>query len=394
MASSKEYLDFVLEQLSDLDGITFRPMMGEYLLYVDGRLAGGVYDNRLLVKPVPSAAAYVGEPVYQLPYEGAKPMLFVENMDDRAWLAGLLRTMRDELPEPKKKTVKPVQKEERKMTDEVRLGNVMVDCGDEQTLQRFYGQLLNWETTTLFGRPAVRSAEGVVFLFCQEEDYVPPVWPEKDGCQQKQRHFDFQVDSVPEAVEKALELGAVKAPVQYGGEQFVTLLDPAGHPFCLCRKEKKVSTAAIRRVDSPEEKRRISREILESLPEWFGIPEAREEYIAESAGQTFFAAEKDENAVGFLCLKQTGPKTVELAVMGVRREAHRQGIGTALAEAAREEARRQGNTLMQVKTVAMGHYVEYDATNRFYQSLGFQELEIFPTLWGEKNPCQIYVMPL
>ena len=394
MASSKEYLDFVLEQLSDLDGITFRPMMGEYLLYVDGRLAGGVYDNRLLVKPVPSAAAYVGEPVYQLPYEGAKPMLFVENMDDRAWLAGLLRTMRDELPEPKKKTVKPVQKEERKMTDEVRLGNVMVDCGDEQTLQRFYGQLLNWETTTLFGRPAVRSAEGVVFLFCQEEDYVPPVWPEKDGCQQKQMHFDFQVDSVPEAVEKALELGAVKAPVQYGGEQFVTLLDPAGHPFCLCRKEKKVSTAAIRRVDSPEEKRRISREILESLPEWFGIPEAREEYIAESTGQTFFAAEKDENAVGFLCLKQTGPKTVELAVMGVRREAHRQGIGTALAEAAREEARRQGNTLMQVKTVAMGHYVEYDATNRFYQSLGFQELEIFPTLWGEKNPCQIYVMPL
>ena len=103
MASSKEYLDFVLEQLSDLDGITFRPMMGEYLLYVDGRLAGGVYDNRLLVKPVPSAAAFVGEPVYQLPDEGAKPMLFVENMDDRAWLAGLLRTMRDELPEPKKK---------------------------------------------------------------------------------------------------------------------------------------------------------------------------------------------------------------------------------------------------------------------------------------------------
>ena len=80
MASSKEYLDFVLEQLSDLDGITFRPMMGEHLLYVDG-----------------------GEPVYQLPDEGAKPMLFVENMDDRAWLAGLLRTMWDELPEPKKK---------------------------------------------------------------------------------------------------------------------------------------------------------------------------------------------------------------------------------------------------------------------------------------------------
>lgn len=102
MASSKEYLDFVLEQLSDLDGITFRPMMGEYLLYVDGRLAGGVYDNRLLVKPVPSAAAYVGEPVYQLPYEGAKPMLFVENMDDRAWLAGCCARCGTNCPNPRK----------------------------------------------------------------------------------------------------------------------------------------------------------------------------------------------------------------------------------------------------------------------------------------------------
>ena len=121
-----------------------------------------------------------------------------------------------------------------------------------------------------------------------------------------------------------------------------TLLDPAGHPFCLCRKEKKVSTAAIRRVDSPEEKRRISREILESLPEWFGIPEAREEYIAESAGQTFFAAEKDGSAVGFLCLKQTGPKAVELAVMGVCREYHRRGCGRALFAAARDRHRTGG----------------------------------------------------
>ena len=122
------------------------------------------------------------------------------------------------------------------MTDEVRLGNVMVDCGDEQTLQRFYGQLLNWETTTLFGRPAVRSAEGVVFLFCQEEDYVPPVWPEKDGCQQKQMHFDFQVPDIEEAVAEAIRLGARKTEAQFGTEDdvFVSMLDPAGHPFCLC----------------------------------------------------------------------------------------------------------------------------------------------------------------
>ena len=285
------------------------------------------------------------------------------------------------------------------MMKEVALGNIMVDCGDEKALQAFYGQMLNWESCVLFGRPAVRSAGGVVLLFCQEEDYVPPVWPEQDGCQQKQMHFDFQVDSVPEAVEKALRLGAVKAPAQYGGEEFVTMLDPAGHPFCLCRKaekkaEKNGCAALIRRVNSPEEKRRISREILESLPEWFGIPEARETYIAESAGQTFFAAEQGGNAVGFVCLKQTGAHAAELEVIGVRREYHRQGVGRALVEAAREEAGQQGNVFLQVKTVAMGRYPEYDATNRFYQSLGFQELEILPTLWGERNPCQIYVLAL
>ena len=103
MPSSREYLSYIMEQLAPLEGITTRQMMGEYIIYYQGKIAAELCDDRLLVKPVPSAAAYVGEPVYQLPYEGAKPMLFVENMDDRAWLAGLLRTMRNELPEPKKK---------------------------------------------------------------------------------------------------------------------------------------------------------------------------------------------------------------------------------------------------------------------------------------------------
>ena len=121
------------------------------------------------------------------------------------------------------------------MIQGIRLGNVMVDCGDEQTLQRFYGQLLNWETTTLFGRPAVRSAEGVVFLFCQEEDYVPPVWPEKDGCQQKQMHFDFQVPDVRAAVAYCESIGARKSPVQFfEPDRECVMFDPAGHPFCLC----------------------------------------------------------------------------------------------------------------------------------------------------------------
>ncbi|MCH5321269.1 MAG: VOC family protein [Eubacterium sp.] len=120
--------------------------------------------------------------------------------------------------------------------EEVVLGNVMVDCDDEIKLQRFYGELLGWEMCELFARPAVRSSNGIVFLFIEEPDYVPPVWPEKIGKQQKQMHFDFQVDDVEEAVEKAIELGAVKADEQYGGEHFVTMLDPAGHPFCLCKK--------------------------------------------------------------------------------------------------------------------------------------------------------------
>ena len=145
---------------------------------------------------------------------------------------------------------------------------------------------------------------------------------------------------------------------------------------------------------SRRRKRRSSREILERLPEWFEIPEARETDIAESAGQTFFAAEQDGSAVGFVCLKQTGAHAAELEAIGVRREYHRQGVGRALAEAAREEARRQDNDFLQVKTVAMGHYPKYDATNRFYQSLGFQEMEILPTLWDERNPCQIYVLAL
>ena len=122
------------------------------------------------------------------------------------------------------------------MVDEVVLGNVMVDCDDERKLQRFYGELLGWEMCELFARPAVRSSSGIVFLFIEEKDYVPPVWPENAGKQQKQMHFDFQVDNVLETVRKAEVLGAKKAENQFGGKDFVTMFDPAGHPFCLCQK--------------------------------------------------------------------------------------------------------------------------------------------------------------
>lgn len=118
--------------------------------------------------------------------------------------------------------------------NDIRLGNIMEDCNDEQILCDFYHKLLGWERTTLFGRPALRSENGIVFLFIEEEGYVPPVWPEEANQQQKQLHFDFTVPDVPSAVTHAQELGAVLPADQFGGKEFVTLIDPAGHPFCLC----------------------------------------------------------------------------------------------------------------------------------------------------------------
>ena len=91
---------------------------------------------------------------------------------------------------------------------------------------------------------------------------------------------------------------------------------------------------------------------------------------------------------------RTGRDTVELYVMGVLKEFHGNGYGTALVDAAKEIGRSKGFSFLQVKTVQMGRYEEYDRTNRFYLHCGFKEFEVFPDLWGEENPCQIYVMSL
>ena len=103
MASSKEYLNFILEQLSEVDGITFRAMMGEYILYMHGRIIGGIYDDRFLVKPTKSAKAMMPDAEREVPYEGAKEMLLVDNVDNREFLRDLLTAMFDELPAPKQK---------------------------------------------------------------------------------------------------------------------------------------------------------------------------------------------------------------------------------------------------------------------------------------------------
>ena len=103
MASTKAYLDFILEQLSGLEEITYRAMMGEYIIYYRGKVVGGIYDDRFLVKPVKSAMEMMPEADKELPYEGAKEMLLVDNVENKEFLRDLLEAMYDELPAPKKK---------------------------------------------------------------------------------------------------------------------------------------------------------------------------------------------------------------------------------------------------------------------------------------------------
>ena len=103
MASGKDYLEFVLEQLSLLEDITYRAMMGEYIIYYRGKVVGGIYDDRFLVKPTKSAAAMMPDAERELPYEGAKEMILVDEIDNRNFLKDLLEAMYDELPNPKKK---------------------------------------------------------------------------------------------------------------------------------------------------------------------------------------------------------------------------------------------------------------------------------------------------
>lgn len=106
MASNKRYLQFILEQLSELEEITYREMMGEYIIYYRGKIVGGIYDDRLLVKPVKSAISYMSSVFYETPYQGAKEMLLVKEVDNKEFLIGLFNVMYEELPTPKPKKKK------------------------------------------------------------------------------------------------------------------------------------------------------------------------------------------------------------------------------------------------------------------------------------------------
>ena len=103
MASSREYLDFILEQLSEVEGITWRAMMGEYIIYYKDKVAGGIYDNRFLVKPTKAAVSLMPEAEMKVPYDGAKEMLLVEDVENREFLKELFDAMYEELPAVKRK---------------------------------------------------------------------------------------------------------------------------------------------------------------------------------------------------------------------------------------------------------------------------------------------------
>ena len=103
MPSSKEYLDFILEQLSNLENVTYRAMMGEYIIYYNGKIVGGIYDDRFLVKPTKSAIAMMPNATMEIPYKGAKEMLLVDEVDNKYFLIELFNVMYKELPAPKKK---------------------------------------------------------------------------------------------------------------------------------------------------------------------------------------------------------------------------------------------------------------------------------------------------
>ena len=147
----------------------------------------------------------------------------------------------------------------------------------------------------------------------------------------------------------------------------------------------------IRFISDENKKEYIASTILNQLPEWFGLPDSINEYISCSKEMPFWAYFEEEKPVGFIVLKETSKFAAEVYVMGVLKEYHRNGIGYQLWKVFQQYAKETGYEYIQVKTVQKGHYKEYDITNTFYEKLGFRELECFPNLWDEWNPCQVYV---
>lgn len=147
----------------------------------------------------------------------------------------------------------------------------------------------------------------------------------------------------------------------------------------------------IKEINDKTEKERISKEVLNDLPEWFGMPESTAEYIIDSQDKPFLACFHQDEVVGFIVFNETSPDCADIFVMGVKKKFHRKGAATQLNDEYEKLAKSLGYSYSQVKTVQSGHYDEYDVTNKFYKSVGYKELEVFPTLWDEWNPCQVFI---
>lgn len=145
-------------------------------------------------------------------------------------------------------------------------------------------------------------------------------------------------------------------------------------------------------IAKKDEKERVCRQILKSLPDYFGNPESIEEYARGCRELPVWADMDSGTARGFIAFRPTSPCAGEIYVMGVIKEHHRRGLGRKLFAALYGYTKAAGFRFLTVKTVQMGRYPDYDRTNLFYRSLGFSELECFPTLWDEANPCQVYIM--
>lgn len=144
-------------------------------------------------------------------------------------------------------------------------------------------------------------------------------------------------------------------------------------------------------IKDKKEKEKIGRLILDDLTNWFGISESRQMYINESLDKIFLAVFIDDSPAGFLVIKETSKDCAEIFVMGVMKKYHGLGLGRKLSEAFEDLASNLSFTYAQVKTVRSGIYEDYDKTNEFYRAMGFKELECFPSLWDDNNPCQIYI---
>ena len=136
----------------------------------------------------------------------------------------------------------------------------------------------------------------------------------------------------------------------------------------------------VKEVVDKKEKEAISREILNDLPEWFGLPESTENYIIDSQDKPFLACYVNDEVAGYVVLNATSKDCADIFVMGVKKKFHRMGIGSKLNDAFETMAKKLGYTYSQVKTVKMGHYKEYDITNNFYMAMEYKKLECFPTL--------------